>query len=115
MSSSRATLRFSYDNNTQTVWIAPFSQGLWEFSCVSFISVKDVNDFPQFLLAMVLQDSASNRRGFWCIEKLGDKYVLEAMHNIPEVLLTAGEFEAICRSLSRQVDKLEGAFQKAAK
>jgi hypothetical protein len=107
----RAKLYFNLESSRQTLWITPFSGGIWEFSCVSAIAVDDPDTIPKFVLISVLQDNSSNKRGFWCIERLGDKYALEYMHNIPESLLTPGEFEGICWSVVKAVDKLESAVK----
>jgi hypothetical protein len=110
--SSVANLRFEANGSIQTVWVKGFSGGLWEISCLSFAAVDNVDDLPKAILAMVLERNATKRRGFWCIEKLSEKYVLEYMHNIPEFLLTPNEFESICRSMVREADELETALRK---
>jgi hypothetical protein len=106
---TRAKLYFTVNTTRQTLWITPFSGGIWEFSCVSAISVDDPQSIPKPILVTVLEDNATNKRGFWCIEKLGGKHALEYMHNIPEALLTPSEFERVCWSVVKAVDALESA------
>ena len=108
LTSSRANLRFSCKRNSQVLWIYPYDT-IWEFSCRSIISYKGAEAFPQAILAVVLLQNSQNKRGFWCIEKLGGEYVLEYMQNFAEYLLTPDEFERTCRSVVQKVDDLEDA------
>ena len=108
LNSSRAQLRFSCKRNSQVLWIYPFDT-IWEFSCVSAITFRNAEDFPQAILAVVLMKNSKNKRGFWCLEKLRDEYALEYMQNFAEYLLTPDEFERTCWSIVREVDDLEAA------
>lgn len=112
VSSKRAKLLFTIDGYSQTLWIYPYD-GVWEFSCPSVVIVDDVDVIPTYILQTVLERNATVKRGFWCIEKIGDKYVLEYMHNISEQLLTPEEFKSVCWGIVKEVDRLEGAFRKA--
>jgi hypothetical protein len=108
VTSSRAKLLFTVGGHTQPLWILPYGT-VWEFSCPSIMAVDQAAELPQPLLVMVLQINATNKRGFWCLEKLGGKEVLEYMHNVPESLLTPDEFERICRSTVSEVEAFEQA------
>ncbi|RIK45823.1 MAG: hypothetical protein DCC57_16150 [Chloroflexi bacterium] len=108
VSASRAKLLFTIGGHTQPLWILPYGT-VWEFSCPSIVAVENTAELPQPLLVSVLQINATNKRGFWCLEKLGGKEVLEYMHNVPESLLTPDEFERICRSTVSEVEAFEQA------
>jgi hypothetical protein len=110
LTGSRARLGFRCRRNSQTLWIQPFSDGIWEFSCVSAISYYRPTDFPQSMLAMALVQNSKNKRGFWCLEQIRDTYALEYMQNFPEYLLTPEEFSRICWIVVENVDNLESAI-----
>lgn len=110
-SSERAKLLFNINGHRQPLWILPYD-GVWEFSCPSVIAVDDVDIIPKPVLQAVLARNATMKRGFWCIEKIGGKYVLEYMHNVPEQLLTPDEFHSICWSVVKEVERLEDAFRE---
>lgn len=114
VSATRAKLLFTVGGHTQPLWILPYGT-VWEFSCPSVVAVDDAAAFPQGLLVTVLQINATNKCGFWCLEKLGGQEVLEYMHNVPESLLTADEFERICRSTVHEVEAFEQACLSLAR
>lgn len=111
LSSSRAKLIFNVGGHSQPLFIIPY-ESIWEFSCPSIIAVDDADDIPAPILITVLKQNANAMRGFWCIEQIGNKEVLECMHNIPEALLTPEEFYNICWGIVRQVEALEEAFRE---
>lgn len=112
--SSSAKLMFDVGRHSQPLFILPFGN-VWEFSCPSIIRVDRSEDFPIFILTMVLEINAKQKRGFWCIEQLGGKYTLEYMHNIPEALLTPDEFSNICWGIVKEVEALEEAFRETVR
>ncbi|MCX7753754.1 MAG: hypothetical protein N2117_00725 [Anaerolineales bacterium] len=112
LKSSGAKFLFNVSGHTQPLFIIPYRE-LWELSCPTIVALDNLDDFPQFILALALKDNATNKRGFWCIEKIGGKEVLEYMHNIPESSLTADEFYKACWYVVTQVERLEDAFRKA--
>lgn len=107
LTSRRAQLTFECERSSQTLWIYHFSDSIWEFSCVSAIAFNSPDSFPQAILAAVLMQNSQNKRGFWCIEQLGEKFALEFMQNLPEHLLTPNEFRTLSWSIVKQVDRLE--------
>jgi len=109
LNTSRARLRFRCDRSSQVLWIYPYDS-VWEFSCQSSFSHTDLGRFPQALLAAVLVENSNNKRGFWCLEKIVNSYVLEYMQNFPEYLLTPDEFDKICWRVVKAVDALEAAL-----
>lgn len=111
VNANRAKLLFSIGGHTQPLWIYPYDD-IWEFSCPSLIAVDDADLIPKPILIAVLELNASQKRGFWCIEEIGGKKVLEYMHNVPEKLLTPDEFRQICWSIVKQVEALEEAFRQ---
>jgi hypothetical protein len=105
-----AVFRFSHDgggSSRQTVYVIPFGD-TWEFSCLSVINAADPEDLPKGVLLAALKDSATNRRGFWCVQKesSGQNY-LESMHNLSRATLTPRDFNETCWSVARHVDVLE--------
>lgn len=105
-----AKLKLSVRGHEQPLFIIDYD-GVWEFSCPSFLGFDDASEFPQPLLAFVLEQNSRNKRGFWCIEELGGKKRMEVMHNIAETLLTPDEFGKICWAIVKQVEALEEAFK----
>jgi len=101
-----AKLLFNSDTGSQTVWILPYNE-IWEFSCQSGYSVGDVAEMPQALLAALMQQNAQNKRASWCIEKIGQKFILSVMTNFPVDSLTAAEFGRICVALVNEVERFE--------
>jgi len=109
VTTQRAKLRFRCSRDSQILWIYPYDT-VWEFSCRSAFSHPEPGRFPQALLAAVLVENSKNKRGFWCLEKIGAEYVLEYMQNFPEYLLTPDEFDKICWGVVKEVDNLEAAL-----
>jgi hypothetical protein len=110
---NHALLKFNMGNGrVQPVWIIPYDD-VWEFSCPSIIAFERLDDFPQWLLCIVMTQNSKSKRTFWCIEGVGSKHVLSAMLNFPVSAITAAEFDRICRALVTEVDALEEAFRKA--
>ena len=106
----KAKLAFQCKRETQTLWIVPYGDGIWEFSCVSVVIFPTLEEFPQPIVASTLAQNSKNKRGFWCIEDLNGRFALEYMHNIPEYLLDAQEFNTICWNVVTMVDNLESAI-----
>lgn len=111
LSSQRAKLMFNVEGHSQPLFIIPY-EGVWEFSCPSILAVDDAKEIPSAILIVVLKENSTAKRGFWCIERIGDKDVLEYMHNIPENLLTSDEFYKICWGVVKQVEKLEEVMRE---
>jgi len=109
--SGSAKLLFSVGGHTQPLFIIDYD-GIWEFSCPTIIAMDDVSKIPHAILAFVLEQNATNKRGFWCIETIGGKKVIEYMHNIPEKLLTPDEFRKLCWAIVKQVEALEENFRE---
>lgn len=114
VNSQLATLLFDSDLRVYRAFVIPFGD-VWEFSVQSLISFDKEDKFPQFILAMLLARNSKSKRGFWCIEALGGKHVLSAMLNVPDVSLTAAEFERICKALVTEVVAIETAIATALK
>lgn len=104
-----AELLFTISGRDQALWVLPFGD-VWEFSVQSALKFDNEEAFPQWLLATVLTQNSKNKRAFWCIETLNNKYVLSAMLNFPSSVLSPSEFYNICWALVREVDVLEQAF-----
>jgi len=111
LSSERAKLVFNLNGHRQPLWVLPYD-GVWEFSCPSVIAVDAMDIIPKPVLQFVLVRNATVKRGFWCVEKISGKHVLEYMHNVPEKLLTPDEFNSICWSIVKEVERLENAFRE---
>ena len=113
LSSGSVKLIFDVKGHTQHLFIIDYD-GIWEFSCPSIISVDDIGDIPQVIMAVALEQNSTNKRGFWCIETIGEKKVLEYMHNIAGNLLTPQEFGTICWSIVTSVEAMEEACRQLA-
>lgn len=106
---SNAKLAFEFDKDgkrtSQNCFITPFKNGkYWEFDCLSGINQ---NMMSETICKFLLQENSKHFRGFWCLEKIGEEYVLVYMHNIASELLTPEEFSDICWDVTRRVDELE--------
>jgi hypothetical protein len=56
---------------------------------------------------LLLQSSAKEKIGFWCIEKIGEKHIYSVMHNAEMQLINNTYFEKVVRKLISECDKFE--------
>lgn len=103
-----AELHFTVGSHSQPLFIVPYDN-IWEFSCPSVVSCSDPRDFPQVVLAAVLEINAKRKRGFYCIETIGGDKVIEYMHNVIADTLTPAEFSAACWGVVKEVENFEEA------
>ncbi len=105
-----ATLKFSMDSGRdQTLYIIPYESTL-EFSVPSMAIFNTEDDIPHFLSTFLLQRSAEKKIGFWCIEKVGGKFVYSYMHNAEIQLIDVNYFAKVVRALIKECDDFEGVL-----
>lgn len=106
-----ARMVFETGGRIQILFVIPYGD-VWEFSCPSVIGASDAGSFPKEILVEVLRDNARGKRGFWCIERIEGKEVIEYMYNIRADLLTPDEFKTICWAVVKKVDEFERSHGK---
>ena len=109
----RAIIKFDMDSGTtQTLFIIKYESTL-EFSVPSGVKFSDKDDIPGWLSTTLMLDTANYKVGFWCIEKISEKYTYSIMHNADMSLLNAQYFGSVVSKLVAECDKLEQSIQRA--
>ncbi len=107
-----AVLRFSMSSGrTQILYIVRYDTTL-EFSVPSLLSYDSDSEIPHYLSTLLLQRNASQKYGFWCIEKVGGKYIFSYMHNAEIQLIDVEYFGKVVRALLNECDEFEGTILK---
>ncbi len=101
-----AKLLFTVNGHNQPLYVIPYDN-VWEFSCPSMLVVDNPSEIPSAIMIYVLKENSKAKRGFWCVEEIQGKHVLEYMHNLPEAIITPDEFYQTCWGIVKQVDALE--------
>ena len=114
LSSKSAKLLFTVNGHSQPLYIIPYDN-VWEFSCPSILVVDNASEIPAAILIFVLKENSKAKRGFWCIEDIQGKSVLEYMHNMPENLITSDEFYQVSWGIVKQVEALEEVLRELAR
>jgi hypothetical protein len=108
ISDSQAKIAFSMSSGrSQTLWIIRYDTTL-EFSVPSMAIFNREEDLPGLLSNILLQRNSQRKVGFWCVEKIGGKYVYSCMHNAEMSLLDRNYFETVVRALVKECDDFEG-------
>jgi DNA-directed RNA polymerase subunit RPC12/RpoP len=108
---SRAILRFDMESGSvQTLFIIRYDNTL-EFSCPSGIKFDDIDDLPHWLSTYLMQKNAEYKIGFWCIEKIGAKFVFSMMHNAEITLIEPKYFVKVVLKLIQDCDDFEKAVE----
>lgn len=101
---------------TGIVYPSDDEEGLWEFVCPSFVATKAAEDFPQVILATLLEDNSKMIYGYWAIINISEDMVaLAFMHNAPEKSLTPAIFRKICEVAAERIKMLQGAMKECAR
>lgn len=106
-----ATLVVDIDGDFRSIYVTNYD-GVWEFAGYTMLSADDAEDFPKQLLAILLRQNSTAKRGFWSIATVADRTVICYMHNIPASLLTAEEFREICGTVAQQAEMLNEAVRR---
>ena len=107
-----ALLRFSMQSGrTQILYIMRYDLTL-EFSVPSLVNFDSENEIPHYLSTLLLQRNTEKKYGFWCIEKVGGKFVYSYMHNAEIQLIDVEYFGKVVRALLNECDDFEGSILK---
>ncbi len=107
LDTNSAVLRFTASSgNTQILYIVRYEDTL-EFSVPTAFSFNDLSDVNGLLSAYLLNRNAQRKVGFWCIEKINNKFFISVMHNAPLSLLDANYFGYILQALVKECDQFE--------
>lgn len=102
-----AVIEFSLDaDRPQTLFIFNIEDNL-EFSVPSFAAFDSMEQVPHFISSTLLQVNAKTKIGFWCMEKIGEKFVYSYMHNTGMATIDESEFGEIVHTLIQRVDEFE--------
>jgi len=108
--SDHALLRFSMQSGrTQILYIMRYDTTL-EFSVPSLVNFNSENEIPHYLSTLLLQRSTEKKYGFWCIEKVGGKFVYSYMHNAELQLIDVEYFGRVVRAMLNECDDFEGSI-----
>jgi len=112
LNNQRALLRFNMESGRQqTLFILRYESTI-EFSVPSVAQFASEKDIPHLLSSLLLQRNAERKVGFWCIEKIGDKWVYSCMHNAELQLIDKDYFATVVRSLIVECDEFENILIK---
>lgn len=112
LSDDRAVLRFTMESGRrQTLFIIRYEATL-EFSVPSEFTFDSEDEVPHRLSTILLRRSSESKIGFWCLEKIGGKYVYSCMHNAEIDLLDSHFFAKVVRRLTRECDDFEEMLHK---
>jgi 8-oxo-dGTP pyrophosphatase MutT (NUDIX family) len=78
-----------------------------EFSLPGFTSSDSEDELPGILSTHLLLRNARKKVGFWCIDKIKDKFVYSFMHNAELKLLDGQHFFNIVSGLAAESEALE--------
>lgn len=107
-----ALLRFSMQSGrTQILYIMRYDATL-EFSVPSLVNFDSENEIPHYLSTLLLRRNTEKKYGFWCIEKVGGKFVYSYMHNAEIQLIDVEYFGKVVRALLNECDDFEGSILK---
>jgi hypothetical protein len=85
-----------------------------EFSVPSALSF-DEDDIPHMLSTLLLKRNVERKIGFWCLEKISEKFVFECMHNAEMQLIDSEYFGNVVRALINECDEFEGIIARMLK
>ena len=108
----KAVLKFegdTEDDPVQTLYIIRWDSTL-EFSVPSGLAFEDEDDIPDHISTILLKGNATNKEGFWCIEKIGDRFVYSIMHNEEGRIIDSERFGVVVRTLVQECIKFEEAM-----
>lgn len=112
LNNQRAILRFGMSSGrTQTLYIIRYDTTL-EFSVPSMLEFDSEDSIPHFLSTILLKRSAEKKIGFWCMEKIGGKFVYSCMHNAEMQLMDSNYFAKVIRALINECDDFEGVLMQ---
>jgi hypothetical protein len=106
-----AKLKFRMSSGRiQIVYIIKYDNTL-EFSCPSGIGFDSSDEMPHRGSTYLLLRSRELKIGFWCIEKIGTKFVYSFMHNAELSLIDSAYFGRVVKALTEECDRFEGSLQ----
>lgn len=107
LNDSCATLRFTVNSKrTKTIFIIRYDLTI-EFSVQSMAIFDSHDEIPHFLSTLLLERNAEKKIGFWCIEKIKNKFIYSCMHNAKIQLLDKDHFADIVNTLINECDDFE--------
>lgn len=109
--SESACLDFEGDSDevaVQSLFIKRYTSTL-EFSVPSGIAFEDEDDIPGDISTMLLKINATNKQGFWCLEKIDDKYHYTMMHNEEGRIIDSDRFGVVIRTIVKECARFEKA------
>lgn len=111
----RMILKFNMESGrTQTLYVIRYETTL-EFSVPSMLNFASENELPHQISTLLLRRNMENKIGFWCIEKIGEKFVYSYMHNAEMQLIDNEYFGRVVMALIGECDKLEGLILQLLK
>ena len=112
--SETAMLDFEGDTDevpVQTLYIKRWTSTL-EFSVPSGIAFDDEDDIPGSISTFLLKQNAENKQGFWCIEKINDRFHYSMMHNEEGRIIDSERFGVVVRTIIKECVKFEQAVSE---
>ena len=109
--SESAMLDFEGDSDevaVQSLSIIRYTSTL-EFSVPSGIAFEDEEDIPGAISTMLLKVNSQNKQGFWCIEKINDRFHYTMMHNEELRIIDSERFGVVVRSIVKECARFEQA------
>ena len=105
--SKSAKLRFQAPSgNTQTLYILRYEDTV-EFSVPSGLAFDNLSEVNGDISTYLLNRNAQRKFGFWCLEKIQEKFVISVMHNAPISLIDVNYFGMISQALVAECDQFE--------
>lgn len=86
-----------------------------EFSLPGFNSFEAEEELPGILSTHLLLRNARKKVGFWCIDKIKDRFVYSFMHNAELKLLDSQHFFNIVSGLTAEAEALEELIREVTK
>jgi 8-oxo-dGTP pyrophosphatase MutT (NUDIX family) len=82
-----------------------------EFSVPSLAAFSSEDELPEDISRILLQRNSEKKIGFWCIDKIKDKFVYSHMHNVELKLLDSRYFSHLVQGLINECDAIEGFIE----
>ena len=86
-----------------------------EFSMPSFAVFGSEKEIPGAFSTALLQRNSETKIGFWCIDKVGDKFIYTCMNNVELKLLDSAHFAVIIKGLIDECDDIEETLAELLK
>jgi 8-oxo-dGTP pyrophosphatase MutT (NUDIX family) len=82
-----------------------------EFSVPSLASFSSEEELPEDISRILLQRNSEKKIGFWCIDRINEKFVYSHMHNVELKLLDSRYFAQLVQGLINECDAIEGFIE----